>query len=254
LGDWIDPRFDPMSTALATAIFLYLLLVAPLLGRWRYAALRRQRGTDPGALRSYYRRAIVVGLLMAALVGLMVALSPGLDPADVGVRLPERGERPVAVILLAAFLLAMAISGLRLRRMLRRGVVPPLRVGIVALLPRTDTERRWAVATSLATGVWEEIVFRGLAIAVGVGLLDLHPITAAALGTVAFVLPHLYQGPVGLLSAGYFGVLFAMTYILSGTIVVGVVLHAANNTVALLVGSRTPLEPSSPDPVQTPTV
>ena len=60
-------------------------------------------------------------------------------------------------------------------------------------------------ALAVTAGVCEEIVFRGLLIAVGVHVLGLPLPVAAGLALALFAIGHLYQGPRGMIAVTLFG-------------------------------------------------
>ncbi|WP_433698310.1 CPBP family glutamic-type intramembrane protease [Nocardiopsis sp. CA-288880] len=94
------------------------------------------------------------------------------------------------------------------------------------LVPRTTAERAMAGGVAVTGGVFGELLYRGLFIALVAGLGA--PLwTAAALSVVLFSVAHLYQGWWGLVSAGTSGTLFTVLYLGTGSIWVPVVVHVA---------------------------
>jgi Predicted metal-dependent membrane protease len=105
---------------------------------------------------------------------------------------------------------------------------------IRALLPRTRGELPYGAALSLNAGVFEELLFRlglpGLLFAV-----TGHAAVAFAVATVLFGLLHLYQGPLGVLFSGILGAVFVALYLVTGSIVVPIVVHAAIDARSLVL-------------------
>jgi len=94
------------------------------------------------------------------------------------------------------------------------------------LVPRTTRERAVAAGVAVTGGVFGELLYRGLFIALvaGTGV----PLWAAAvLSVVLFSVAHLYQGWWGLLSAGTSGTLFTVLYLGTGSIWVPILVHVA---------------------------
>ncbi|WAE72590.1 CPBP family glutamic-type intramembrane protease [Streptomonospora nanhaiensis] len=94
------------------------------------------------------------------------------------------------------------------------------------LVPRTTAERAMAGGVAVTGGVFGELLYRGLFIALVAGLGA--PLWMAAVLSVAlFSVAHLYQGWWGLVSAGTSGTLFTVLYLGTGSIWVPVVVHVA---------------------------
>ncbi|WP_157981686.1 CPBP family intramembrane glutamic endopeptidase [Protaetiibacter intestinalis] len=96
---------------------------------------------------------------------------------------------------------------------------------IGALLPRTRGELPYGAGLSLSAGVFEELLFRLAfpALLFGIGLdAPIAFLVAAAL----FGLLHLYQKWVGVLAATVLGLIFTFLYLVSGSILLPIVVHA----------------------------
>ncbi|GAA1453791.1 type II CAAX prenyl endopeptidase Rce1 family protein [Nocardiopsis tropica] len=94
------------------------------------------------------------------------------------------------------------------------------------LVPRTTAERAMAGGVAVTGGVFGELLYRGLFIALVAGLGA--PLwMAAALSVALFSVAHLYQGWWGLVSAGTSGTLFTVLYLGTGSIWVPVAVHVA---------------------------
>ncbi|RNJ26952.1 CPBP family intramembrane glutamic endopeptidase [Halosegnis longus] len=82
---------------------------------------------------------------------------------------------------------------------------------------------------------FEEFLFRGILVGVFAAGFDASPWALAAVSSVAFALAHESQGRVGILVTGLLGLLLAIGYVLTGSLVVVVVAHYLVNTVELVV-------------------
>lgn len=96
---------------------------------------------------------------------------------------------------------------------------------IGALLPRTRGELPYGAGLALSAGVFEELMFRLALPALLFGIWPNGPL-AFALATVLFGALHLYQKWVGMLTATVLGVVFVALYLVSGSIVLPIVVHA----------------------------
>jgi membrane protease YdiL (CAAX protease family) len=110
---------------------------------------------------------------------------------------------------------------------------------VAALLPRTTAERRLFAAVAVTAGVAEEVVFRGFLL---VYLTEVVPQTSVGVAMVAssvlFGLAHTYQGALGVLLTGLAGYWLAGLFVLTGSLVLPVVVHALVDLRLLLVLPR----------------
>jgi len=92
-----------------------------------------------------------------------------------------------------------------------------------ALLPHNPKELFYFNLVSVTAGVCEEILFRGLLIWY---LSQFMGLPLAVVGSSAlFGLAHLYQGRKGIVQTGIVGLVFALLYVVTGTLWVVMLLH-----------------------------
>lgn len=96
---------------------------------------------------------------------------------------------------------------------------------IRALLPRTRGELPYGVALSLNAGVSEELLFR-LGLPALLFALTGDALLAFGAAALVFGLLHLYQGPIGVLFSTVLGLVFTFLYVVTGSILVPIALHA----------------------------
>ena len=227
------PEFSGAATAVAGALGAYLLLVEPWLGRRMYASLARRRATEPRALVRYFTLSITLWWAFAALAASTLLLSPGAKAKDLGLALPKDPAFFLPVMLLFA-VIAVA-SGRSFREMAKEGKHIPGRAAIEAMLPRTDAERRLAIAAAVTDGICAELVYRGLLIAFGVGALGLDPYLAAALSLAVYALAGWYQGGTGVVVLALFGALLTGLYLATGSLLLPIAVHAMISVRDLLI-------------------
>ncbi len=120
------------------------------------------------------------------------------------------------------------------------------------LLPVSTHERRWWVAVSISAGVCEEVFFRGFLPQFLTGQLhgswSLDPTAAWLSGAVAFGLCHFYQGISGVLRTTLAALMFSLTAILSGSLLLPMVLHVLLD-MAILTLYRPLLDENCPSDV-----
>lgn len=239
--DWPVPRFDTLSTTLVVLLAVYLFLVGPVLGHHLY------RRIGAGAVRPvrFYLEALAEQWVSAAVAVVVIVAAPGVGREHLGLV----GSRPgtwwwtLYAVVLSLAVLAM---GLVVRRRILEGRAVRRSPAVDAMLPRTAGERRLAALVAVSAGVCEEIVYRGLLLAVGVGVLGLHPLLAGLLSLVAFMANHLYQGPLGVLGAAAIGFACTGLCLWTGSLLPAVLLHVAIDVRGLLMIPPRPRDPATP--------
>lgn len=129
----------------------------------------------------------------------------------------------IIVISTSAALLALLIVPV----LIMRGRVDeiPAIGDIRAILPRSRGELPYGAGLALTAGVVEELLFRLALPALLFGILG-DGVLSFVIAALLFGLLHLYQGPLGMLFATVLGLVFTLFYVLSGSILVPIVLHA----------------------------
>jgi membrane protease YdiL (CAAX protease family) len=232
----LSPSPDPsaLSLGIGLLVLAYLLIGEPVWGRIAYARLRRARGTDPLALVRLYRLTVLVEWPLAAAVLAVVALDPGIGAADLGLVRPSGAQAGTVLGMVVAASAGAVIGAVVIRRAAARGETAPGVDAVAAMLPRTRRERWWALAVAVTAGVCEELLYRGLLIALFVALgLPVWAAAVAALGV--FAVGHLYQGARGVAGVTVLGALFTGAYLLSGSLLPGMWLHVLVDVRGLLL-------------------
>jgi uncharacterized protein len=91
------------------------------------------------------------------------------------------------------------------------------------ILPETPRQFRMFQTVALAAGVTEEIIYRGFLIGVLALLMPLP--VAAVLAVAIFIAAHAYQGWQGMARIVPITLVLTLTYVLSGSLWPGIVLH-----------------------------
>jgi membrane protease YdiL (CAAX protease family) len=204
-------------------------VAASPLERWAYRA-------DAGASRKFLGYALTI-LYLWALTAIALSIfgwAPLLiSPGAAAVWLPAPAlVAPFLFAMLAAFfVLALlpffqSLRGLRWRRAYAAAIRRAF-AGIPGLIPDNAAERRIWVVLSLTAGICEEILFRGFLIRfLHEGGLALPIVGALALSCLCFGLGHAYQGYKGILHTTLAGLGFGLLFLLSGSLIPCVILHA----------------------------
>jgi membrane protease YdiL (CAAX protease family) len=242
------------------------LLVGLLIVNSAVAVLARKRvlaqlAGDPAQRIRFFRSTIAGAWALAVLVtSFTLAPFDELHPADVGWSWSTGGYlglTPSAGAVLTG-LLAVVWVGLALnstaaaREQIRAGKPSPMHPEHALLLPRTPQERRLIGGLAVTAGITEEIVYRGFLIGASVTVLGAPPLLAAALSLVLFVGGHAYQGRRGMRGITLLGLMFTMLFVLSGSILPGIVVHVVQDLLSLLTIPRaqttTAKIPAQPEP------
>ncbi|WP_199725835.1 CPBP family intramembrane glutamic endopeptidase [Nocardiopsis sp. Huas11] len=250
------PQFSLVGTLLTVLLLLFAAFGEPLLGRFAFARLARDRHDGGRTLRRLYAVTMAIHALWGLLVLAVLVLSPGLGAGDLGLRVPGAwGPIAGGAVggLLALAVLWILTNGLPFgrsgsgRKGGRRGsghrgnrasaapaaLPEPGRHPQSLLVPRTTAERVLAGGAAVTGGVFGELLYRGLFItllaAMGVPLW-----IAAVLSVLLFSVAHVYQGWWGLVSAGASGALFTILYLGTGSLWVPMAVHVALNLRSLV--------------------
>lgn len=139
---------------------------------------------------------------------------------------PAIGVLVVAYFVLALWPLAQSLRGERWRcayaaAIRKQGAAFP------GILPNTALECAAFALLSLTAGLCEEILFRGFMIRFLVeSPLQLGMLAALVISSTVFGLNHAYQGAKGMVSTAISGLGFGLVFVLSGTLVPCILLHA----------------------------
>lgn len=224
-----------------TLALIALLLVVVGVLVWRaltrekreYGRFRRLRST--GARRKVYRRWLLESaLLLGGMSGAVLLASwPFVSPALRSARewaplgwLSEQVADGTGRLVALAILLLVVVALILPVILLRNSVDEIPTVGDVrALLPRTRGELPYGAALGVNAGVVEELLFRLALPALIFGIVDdgLVAFTAASL---LFGVLHIYQGAAGVLVTTALGLVFTAVYVVTGSILWPILLHA----------------------------
>ncbi len=105
---------------------------------------------------------------------------------------------------------------------------------IAALLPRNRPELGWGAALSVNAGIVEEGLFR-LALPALLVIVTGEPLSAFLLAALVFGALHAYQGWIGVLATTVVGLLFTLLYVVSGSILLAMLVHALFDLRTLVV-------------------
>jgi len=221
------------ATLLQHLLFVFLLVVAPA---WDYSYTRRLK-RDPNSRRKIgVYKTLCAWLWISTVVACVatgfrplftITLAPGeIAWLQIGWARALM-EAAIALFALGGLLPYAIVSWKKLMRRPRTYASAKALEAMMWFLPQTAAERRWFAVVSLTAGICEEVLFRGFLLHylhVFPWKLPLTPVLLIA--AVIFGLQHLYQGIAGTMLTGVMGLLFSLLFLLTGTLLVPMILHA----------------------------
>lgn len=195
-----------------------------------------ERGESHHRVRFYRRSMVELWLLTPAVLSWW--LWSRRTAAAIGIGVPGGWAFWVGIVVVAALSAALGyqVAVVRSSAVAQAQVRKQFR-GVPALIvPHDKLERRMWIGLSLTAGFCEEILYRGFLMWY---VMTWLPGAAAVLvSAVVFGMAHLYLGwGLGVLRASVVGVVFGAAYLLTGSLWVPMVLHAAVDVTSGLTGS-----------------
>lgn len=216
---------SPLAVLVAHLLAAAMVLIAPWLGHLQYQRARKrfQAGNSRARVRLYRQVLLEQVVVTATVCGLW--LFGGIPGARLGICAPRPWWLTAGLgTVLVGFLVRAALRARPKAQKLRAKLDE--KVGV--LLPDSLQEQRWFAAISVGAGISEELACRGFLIYyLGLYLPRLNSIEIALLTSVVFGLGHLYQGWRGILKTGTGGMILAGLYLLSGSLLLPMAVHAA---------------------------
>lgn len=216
-------------------IAIFLIVAVPI---WDHFETKRLKtSNDPRVKIQSYQK--TVGWLWAASVvacivlGLRTVLTIHRDAGEAS-WLP--GSEFVIGFMGAALIALFLPTFLMMRSGTARARIAKSLEKLNFILPKTAEERRWFVLVAITAGVCEEILYRGFLIhyfrelPVSIGLIG-----ALILSSCVFGFAHLYQGVVGIVQTTILGAIFGLIFIVTGSLLLPMALHALIDLRILLI-------------------
>ena len=209
----------------ALVTLLVLGIVAPLLGVWDFRRLVRwtAEGDADARLKTYRWVHFMEWGMTLPLVGWWLLAgrdldSLGLVPGYHGWRWVALAAGLAGVVFLIRQMTTVMRSSEELEKL--RATIGDLR----ALAPRSPEEIRAFSMVAVTAGICEEVLYRGVLMAVLVPAIGLWP--TVGLTSLIFGLGHVYQGLGGIVKSTLVGLVMALLTVFSGSLFVAIVLHA----------------------------
>lgn len=237
------------TTLLQNLLFVFLLIVAPV---WDYYDTRRLKRNPSSQGKIRYYKTVMAWLWIGSILALLA-----VGWRSLWILYPAPEEIPwllghvwvfylveVVIALFVALLLLplVIVARKKLKKQPRKYSSAAALKAHEYFLPATRSERHWWVFVCITAGICEETLYRGFLLHylhVFPGTLNLT--LALLISSVIFGLCHLYQGTNGAIGSAVVGVLFGLLFILTGSLFLPMILHAAMD-LRLLAILRPPVE------------
>lgn len=220
--DWIGN--EPYLAAALAGMAVFFVL-----GWWREPRIKARIRAGGENVRLPVYNAIMLHLWGLTGLVLVLWLASGRSLAELGLQAGQGGWQfwlawgiAAAGVAYLIYSLVSASLSRKARSDLRRQLADSGDLDMIR--PESDAEYKRFNWVSITAGVTEEILFRGFLIAIFALFLPLWVAAGAALAL--FVLAHSYQGPTGMLRILPISLILTLTYVLSGSLWPGIILHA----------------------------
>ncbi len=212
-------------------VLVFVLIVVTPLWDW-YEIPRLKASTDPGKKVKFYGKIMVASWVCAVVAALAVGLAAVFTihrTTGEGAWLDTRSRAGLFLAGLSAGLLIVILvpAVLALGSEKIRAKAGKAAKKLAFLLPSSTRERRWWWLVCITAGICEEVVYRGFLLHY-FHTLPFHLSLAWAMvaSSVIFGIGHLYQGVAGGVQTAIVGFVFAAMFVMTGSLVVPIVVHA----------------------------
>jgi len=220
------PPVAPSDMRLLDFVLMAILLAALPLWEHFVATPRMRKSLAAGTfdpIHAYVRAMITLWALV-----LFLALDwwmAGRDLKALGLTVHMDTRFAVSSLLTAAVMLLFIWEYFRIRRLSeeRKRKLIENNARVFEIVPSTARQLVYFVGLSVTAGVTEELLYRAFLIWSLTAYMNL--VLAAVLASLLFGLAHAYQGVKGIVKTGGVGLVMAILYIGSGTILLPMILH-----------------------------
>jgi len=223
----LNVLLDPLAIGVLVAI----AVLFPWAGAWDYRRLVRWHEEElPNARVRYYNWTAAWEWISVA-VFLSWWFWTGREAAPLGLVPDPSGWQWLAVavgFVLSALLVLQMVSVTRSPESLsdELGKLGDLEY----MVPRNPREQRAFNRRSITAGICEEILYRGLVLAILSAAVGTWP--AVFVSSAVFGLGHIYQGPLGFVRTAAAGLVLALLTVFSGSLLTAIIVHVTMDVTA----------------------
>ncbi|MBA3914741.1 MAG: CPBP family intramembrane metalloprotease [Acidobacteriales bacterium] len=198
----------------------------PLVTSYLFRRLKGVPVSRAGAMRLRVYASIIVLQWLYTVVVVAALYRFGLKLTDIGLQIGNAPASLLTTLGLLGLIVWQALPSRKKKKPLSKEELEKAVGGFMLLLPRTPRERGFYVVLGLTAGICEEFCYRGFLLSMFAGATA--SLAAGVLvSSIIFSLGHAYQGKRGMLSTGVVGLVFALMFVFTRSLIPGQVLHAA---------------------------
>lgn len=211
-------------------ILVFLVVVLPLVGRWRVERILSQPETNQAERLRLYASTIAFQWLLVALIACRTGVH-GMTTAELGLAAPRPLRTVLAAIALSSVILLNQLVSLRVVGSRPEELHSKLARVALRIFPRDNLERLIFFGVVITVAICEEFIYRGFI--QGVFTEIFQSAAAGVLISAAFFsVAHLYQGKRGLIATCVVGILFAAARAFTESLIPAVCAHFVTDFVA----------------------
>ena len=234
---------SPAAMLMQHLLFVFLLIIAPA---WDYYDTGRLKRNPTSQRKITYYRTLTAWLWMATALAIFATGFRALfffipAPGEIDWLTTHVWVRYLlltVILLMAAMLLlpVVTIALKKIKKQPRKYSSADALQSLSFFLPATWVERRWFVFVCITAGICEEILFRGFLLRyLHVSAFRLNLTAALLISALIFGAQHLYLGLSGVLSSFVGGLIFGVLFLLTGSLLLPMIFHAASDLRMLLI-------------------
>lgn len=211
-------------------ILAFLVVVLPLVGRWRVERILRQTETNQAERLRLYASTIAFQWVLLALIAWRTGVR-GMTTVELGLAAP----RPLRTVLVALGLVALILLN-QLVSLHLVGSRPEELHGKLArvalrIFPHDNLERLIFFGVVTTVAICEEFIYRGFIQGLFAGVFR-SALAGVLISAVFFSIAHLYQGKRGLIATCVVGIVFAVARAFTGSLIPAVCAHFVTDFIA----------------------
>lgn len=217
--------------SLVQHLLVIFLAVGMPLWDW-YEIPRLKASTEPRKKIKYYRKIVAALWVCAAIAVLTTGIATTFTAHLRAGEIPwldagSRGSKLILGITTGMFIAILLPAVLALRSETIRAKAGKAARKLAYLLPSTGEERSWWWLVCITAGVCEEFIYRGFLLHYFHATpFQLSLTWALVASSVIFGIGHLYQGVVGSVQTALMGFIFGCLFLITGSLLLPMVLHA----------------------------
>lgn len=211
-------------------ILALLVVVLPLVGRWRVERILRRPKIEQFERLRLYASTIAFQWLLVAVIAWRTR-AHGMTSADLGLGTPRVGRTLLVALGLVGLILLNQLLSLRFVGSRPEELRGKLAQVALRIFPQDNLERLVFFGVISTVAICEEFIYRGFVQGLFAGLLG-SAVAGVLISAVFFSVAHLYQGRRGLIATCVVGLLFAVARLLAGSLLPAVCAHFVTDFVA----------------------